>query len=270
MLHGGDLVVVEPGGPRHDSARIHFHLVFPVELGRLGERAFLAELVGAKVGVAVPQLLVPRHLVEHLAPLAVPLGVLRLVEYLLGHVSWADHRAGHDAGYLPARPGKAEYVPGEDADALARLLERPGRLARLRIVDHDELRADRPAVRLLVLHAAYASRYARHADEDSGRGRSANRRKDDLVRSPGDPRPLALVELSRAAVCDSLEAGYRVAHLREVGGEMLVHLELGLDRVEDLERGGLGRSHHDHELAVSVQHRPDGCGLGERRLARPA
>jgi 6-phosphofructokinase len=152
-------------------------------------------------------------------------------------------------------------------ERLARLLERPGRLARLRIVDHDELRADRPAVRLLVLHAAYASRYARHADEDSGRGRSANRRKDDLVRSPGDPRPLALVELSRAAVCDSLEAGYRVAHLREVGGEMLVHLELGLDRVEDLERGGLGRSHHDHELAVAVQHRPDGCRLGERRLA---
>ena len=51
---------------------------------------------------------------------------------------------------------------------------------------------------------------------------------------------------------------------------MLIHLKLGLDRVEDLQRSGFRCAHNNHELAVAVKHRPDGRRLGERGLAAAA
>ena len=270
VLHGGELVVVEPRGPRDKRALVHLRSVAAVELGRLKERPLLAQLVGAQVGVLVPQRLVLREPVHHAAPLAVPLGVLRAVEHLLGHVAGADHGAGHHARDLAARPREAEDVARQHADALPRLLGRSRRLARLRVVHDDELGTDRAPVGALVLHAANASRYPGDADYRSGGSRARDCRKHDLARRPRDARPLALVELSGAAVRDPLQTRNRIDHLREVLGEVLVHLKLGLDRVEHLEGRALARTDDDDELAVSVGHRPDSGGLRERGLARAA
>ena len=168
VLDCGNLVVVVAGWPRHDRAIVHFRPVRGVECGRGCESAFLAQLVGAEVGVLRPQLVVLRQLVEHLAAFAVPFGVAGLVEDLLGHVAGSYDCAWHDAGYLLPRPGEAEDVAGEGTDALPGLLHRACGLARLRVVDHDELRADRASVGLLALHAANAPRDAGHADEDAG------------------------------------------------------------------------------------------------------
>ena len=239
-----------------------------VECRRRLECAFLAQFVGAEVGVLVPQFLVLRHLVEHLAAFAVPFGVLRLVEDLFGHVARSNHRAGHDAGDLLPRPCESEDVARQHTHTLPGLLDRPRRLGGLRIVDHDELRTDRPPVRLLVLHATDAPRDARDAHQHTRGRRARNRRENDLVRGPGDPCAFALVELSGTAVGDAVEALDRERHLREVGGKMLVHLQLGLDRVEDFQRGGFACADQHDELAVSVQHRPDGGGFGQGGLAR--
>ena len=262
--------MVVPCGPRHDRALVHLRPVLTVELGRLQERPLLAQLVGAEVRVLVPQRLVLREPVHHAAALPVPLGVLRAVEHLLGHVAGADHRAGHHARDLPARPREAEDVAREDADALPRLLRRSRRLGCLRVVDDDELGADRAPVGALVLHAANAPSYAGDADDCAAGRRARDCRKHDLARRPRDARPLALVELARAAVRDSLESRYRVHHLREVLGEMFVYLKLGLDRVEHLQRRSLARADHDDELAVPVGHRPYRGGLGKARLAGAA
>ena len=81
---------------------------------------------------------------------------------------YRQHREEMDAGAKVSWPGEAEDVAGEDADALPGLLHRSRRLARLRIVDDDELRADRATVGLLELHAANAARDARDPYEDAG------------------------------------------------------------------------------------------------------
>ena len=270
VLHGGELVVVEPRGPRHDRALVHLRPVLAVELGRPQERPLLAQLVRAEVGVLVPQLLVLGEPVHHAAALPVPLRVLRAVEHLLGHVAGADHRAGHHARDLAAGTREAEYVAREDADALPRLLRRSRRLGCLRVVDDDELGSDSPPVGALVLHAANASRYSGDADDCAAGRRARDCRKHDLARRPRDARPLALVELARAAVRDPLEARYRIHHLREVLCEMLVDLEFRLDGVEHFQSRALACTDYDYELAVSVCHRPDGGGLRERGLARAA
>ena len=270
VLDGRQFIMVVAGGPCHDRSLVHLGAVSPVEFRRLGERPPLAQLVGAEVGVAVPKLIVLRELVEHLAPLPVPFGMLRAVEHLLGHVAGADDGAGHHAGDLASGAGEAEDIAREDANALAGLLGGAGGLARLRVVHDHELRADGAPVGALVLHAANASRYAGDAHDRARRGRAHDGGKDDLARGPRDARPLPLVELPRAAVGDPLETGYWIDHLREILGEMLVDLKLGLDGVEHLQRRALARADDDHELAVAVGHSPYRRRLGERRLAASA
>ena len=233
-----------------------------VERGRLLERSFLPQFVGAEVGVAVPQLLVLRELVEHPAPLAVPLRVLRAVEHLLGHVAGADDRARHDARDLPARPCKTEDVARKNADALPRLLRRSSRLRCLRVVDNDKLRANRPPVGALVLHASDAPGDAGDADYCARGRRARNCRDDDLARSPRDARPLTLVELPCAAIRYSLQSCDGVHHLREVLLEMLVDFKFRLDGVEHFKRSSLACADDDDELAVSVSHSPDRRRLG--------
>ena len=174
MLDRRDLVVVVAVGPRHDRPLVHLRPMLPVKLGRPLERPALAQLVGAEIRIPLPQLVVPGKLVDHLASLAVPLGMLGLVEDLLGHVARTDHRTGHDARDLLSGTGKAEDISGKHTDALPRLLDGVRRLGGLRIVDHDELRADRPPVRLLVLHATDSARDARHPDDHAGRRRARN------------------------------------------------------------------------------------------------
>ena len=122
----------------------------------------------------------------------------------------------------------------------------------------------------LVLHAANAPRDAGDAHDRPARRRAGYRGKHDLACSPRDARALALVELPRAPVRDPLQLRYRVHHLREVLGEVLVDLKLRLDGVEHLKRRALARADDDDELAVPVGHRPDGGGLRERGLAAAA
>ena len=270
VLDGRDLVVVVARRPAHDRSRVHRRAVLLVERRRLGERPVLAELLRAEVGVLLPELFVRRELVDELHPLALPLGMLHFVENLVGHVARPDDRAGHHAGDLLAGAGEAEDVAREDADALAGLLERAGRLRGLRVVDDDERRADRAPVRLLELHAADAARDAGDADGDAGRGRALDGRQDDLVRRPRDARPDAVVELPGAAVCDAVERGDGEGRLREVRRDVFVDLQLRLDAFEHFERGALGRADEDDERAVAVEHRPETRGFRQARLAGPA
>ena len=79
-----------------------------------------------------------------------------------------------------------------------------------------------------------------------------------------------MVELPGASVGDPVQLFDGVAHLGEIRGEVLVHFQLGLDGIEHFQRRGLGRADQRHELAVTVNHRPDGGGLGERALTRTA
>ena len=176
VLNRRDLVVVVTRRPRHDRPLVHLLAVRGVERRRLLERATLSQFIGAEIGVLIPQLLILRELVEHLAPLTVPFGMLGLVEDLFGHVARTYHRAGHDARYLPSRSRKAEDIPRQHTHTLPRLLHRSGGFARLRIVDDDKLRADGATVRLLVLHAANASRDAGDAHKHPRRFRTRDGR----------------------------------------------------------------------------------------------
>ena len=110
--------------PRYLRAFVHLRPVGRVEFGGFMDVTGTAQSLGPEVGVFVPQLRVARELVEHLRPLAVPLRVFFLGEYLFGHVARTDDGAWHDAGDLFAWPGEAEDVPGQDADAFPGLLQR--------------------------------------------------------------------------------------------------------------------------------------------------
>ena len=241
-----------------------------VEVGRRLEVAVRAERLGADVGVLLPELHVLRHLVEHLRPLAVPVGMRLPVEDGVGHVAGADDGAGHDAGYLLPRSGETEDVPGKHPDALPRLLQTSRRLRGLGVVDDDEAGTDVAPVGALVFHAADSPGDPRHADDDAGRRTPGDGRQHDFVGSPRDSRPFALVELTGAPVGDAVQSGDGEADLGKIGVEMLVDVQLGLDGLQHLQRRRLGRADQHHEFAVAVEHRPQGGALRERRLPRAA
>ena len=72
-------------------------------------------------------------------------------------------------------------------------------------------------------------------EDDAGSLASFDGRQNDLVARPGDAGALALVELSGAPVRNPLQLCHRITHLREVFGETLVDLQLGLQRIQKLQ-----------------------------------
>ncbi|MCX7429155.1 MAG: hypothetical protein NTW96_26455 [Planctomycetia bacterium] len=150
VLDGRHLVLVVPLGPGHHGAFVHSLAILAVELGRLAAVAVAAKAVCAEFGIPCPKGLVRGKGVDHLGPLALPLGMLLAVENVVGHVARADHRTAENGGDLLPRAGHAQDVAGQQGFPAVVPHGGPGRFGRLRIVEHRQGRrvrspADIPA-----------------------------------------------------------------------------------------------------------------------------
>jgi hypothetical protein len=99
----------------------------------------------------------------------------------------------------------------------------------LRVVDHDQRRADAATIRPFVLHAADATGDSGYADDRSAGLRPRNRRQNDLFGRPADMRSLTAIELAAAAVGDAFQPVDGKADFREVFEQQVVAVEFRLD-----------------------------------------
>ena len=144
------------------------------------------------------------------------------------------------------------------------------RLVRLRVVDENKIRPDRPAVWAGVPQAADAAGDAGDSDGGPGGDPAGDGRQRDLVGVPLDLRRLAVDRLPASPLVDPLEGADRVGRVREVVRQEIVLLEVRFDRVEHLLGDRLvGADNHD-ELPMTVQQCPNRRPLAQRRFAGAA
>jgi len=83
-------------------------------------------------------------------------------------------------------------------------------------------------------------------------------------------RSLSLVELAVATIGNPIEGLDRKYHLRIVGQEQVVAIELGLDRFEHVACMAFVATNEAYELSVAIEHRPNACAFADAGLATTA
>ena len=251
-------------------AFVHFLPVSSIKSCRPVDGPVLPQAVGANICIFIPQFHVFRELVEQFCTLAVPFRMLLPRKDLLGHVAGTNNSARHNARNLLPRTGQTENIACQHPDTLSGLLQRTGRFAGLRVVHDHKTRSDRASVRLFILHPAYTTGDARHADNSAACHAASDRRKNNLVTGPRDPGALALVELTVTSVCNSLKRVDREHHLREILRQRFIDFQFGFDRIQHFQRCRFCRSYQHYKLFVSIEKRPESSNFCEGRFTGTA
>ncbi len=147
-----------------------------------------------------------------------------------------------------------------------------GTLAVLWIINQDQVRPDRPPLRVNVRESSDGSRQSGHVQDRSTPFvvRPRHSRQDQSLALPDDPGPLAFIQLSYSASALGLKPVDRVALSRPVSPEKGVIFHSALSRAKVCFSQGFVGGHDHHEPPTACQNRPEGGTLGQAGLAPPS